>query len=74
MKLVALEGGAAGRPSVRFQLPTKLTFGRLFLISEGDSEPKYEGNQIWVHLDIPDYTDITKSVINNKYPIKNYLI
>lgn len=46
---------------------------RLFVFSD-DGEPKYDGYQIWIHADIPDYTDPNKNVINMKYPIKNYPI
>ena len=59
MKLVPLEGVVPGAGP-------KFTRGfsnfRLFLIGD-DSEPKYDGYQIWIHQDIPDYTDMTKAGI-----------
>lgn len=40
----------------------------------GIGEPKYDGYQIWFNEDIPDYTDPTKNLINQKWNITNYSI
>lgn len=52
----------------------KLLFFFSILMGNGSAEPKYDGYQLWSHENIPDYTDISKNVINQKYSIKNYVV
>lgn len=70
MKLVLL----AAPKSLQLKAFLKIFSRGCILIGGGASEPKYEGYQIWVHGDIPDYTDLTKAAIQTKYPIINYVI